>query len=84
MNAQTELENFRDFVTQQLSSGKSDLSPEQCLDIWRITHPSEDQAAGDLAAVYASVDDFKRGERGRPAGQTTSELREAFGNASAQ
>lgn len=84
MNAQTELENFRDFVTQQLSSGKTDLSPEQCLDIWRMTHPNEGQAAEDLSAVYASIDDFKRGERGRPAGQTTGELRQAFGDAAAQ
>ena len=76
MSTQPELEGFRDFLTEQLGSN---LSPEQCLDLWRVSHPQEDQAAEDLAAVYASIEDFKRGERGRPAGQTTRELRAEFG-----
>ena len=79
MSTEQELESFRDFVTEQLANSGGDLSPEQCLDIWRVTHPSEEQAAEDQAAVYASIDDFKRGERGRPAGQTTRELRAEFG-----
>lgn len=84
MDTQTELERFRDFIAQQLAKGQADLSPEQCLDIWRVTHPSGDQATEDVVAVYASIDDFKHGERGRLAGQTTRELREAFGDPSAR
>jgi hypothetical protein len=79
MDTQTDLKGFRDFVTELLSSGGDDLSPEQCLDMWRISHPSDDLAAEDVAAVYASIEDFKRGERGRPAGQTTQELRKELG-----
>lgn len=84
MDTPTDLEGFRDFLTGLLSSGGRDVSPEQCLDLWRISHPAADLAAEDVAAVHASIEDFKRGDRGRPAGETTQELRLELGLAREQ
>jgi len=65
MSAPTnELRNFRDFLSQKLSNGGAELSPEEALDEWRTGHPeSEDD---DVAAIQEALDDLAGGERPVP------------------
>jgi hypothetical protein len=57
-----ELRNFRDFLSQKLSNGGAELSPEEALDEWRTGHP-EIQAEDDVAAIQEALDDLAGGEQ---------------------
>ncbi len=74
-----QLEQFNRFVQLQLASGKIDASLDELFDFWRRENPSEELNAENLAAVAASIEDFKRGERGTIAGSHSAELRREFG-----
>ena len=47
----TELQNFRDFLDTQLNNGHGELSPEQCLSLWRAENPTEAELAESVAAM---------------------------------
>ncbi len=84
MGAQEHVDHFYRFATERLRNSSSELSIDDLYNQWRLENPSPEQQADDLAAVYASLEDFKQGERGRPAGETTQRLREEFGIRSAE
>ncbi len=74
-----ELESFTQFVRMRLSSKGSELSLDELFDLWRIENPSDSEDADDLAAIAGAIDDFRNGDRGRPAGELTSKLRSELG-----
>jgi hypothetical protein len=37
---ESELFHFSEFVAGKLQSGSSDLTPEQCLELWRLEYPA--------------------------------------------
>lgn len=57
----TDLEMFHRFVAEQLSLGV-ELTPEDCLDIWRANHPSLEELAESVAAVVRALEQARRGE----------------------
>jgi plasmid stabilization system protein ParE len=71
----TELEAFRDFVTEKLNNGSADLLPEQALEEWRQRHPEPLDSEDDVAAIQAAIDDFDRGDRGIPLEEFDREFR---------
>jgi hypothetical protein len=73
-----ELEAFRQFVERRLAAGHSD-SLDELFDLWRHDNPSDALYAENVAAIAASIEDFKRGERGTVAGSHSAELRRDFG-----
>jgi hypothetical protein len=77
--AQQELERFTQFVQHRLSSGEANASLDELFDLWRHENPSDELYAENVAAIAASIDDFRRGERGTLAGEHSAELRRQFG-----
>ena len=51
-------------------------SIEELFDLWRFENPSDTGYAEDVAAIAGAIADFKNGDRGRPAGELSRELRE--------
>jgi hypothetical protein len=47
------------------------------MDEWRLRNPTDLEHAENVAAVLAAIEDFKNGDRGRPAGELSRELRES-------
>jgi hypothetical protein len=74
-----ELAEFTSYARRQLDAGRSDLSIDELFDQWRIENPSDDQFAENVAAVQASIQDFKRGDRGTIAAEHSAQLRREFG-----
>jgi cobalamin biosynthesis protein CobT len=62
-SAQQELELFAQFVQHRLSAGDGPASLDELFDLWRHENPSDELYAENVAAIAASIDDFKRDER---------------------
>ena len=82
MATQEEITDFANFAMQQLNNGGAKLSMDELYDMWRGENPDRAAYAENVAAVQEAIDDFKNGERGRPAGELSRELREELGQAS--
>ena len=69
-----ELQQFYQFIGDQLDGTAADMSPEDCLDLWRIQNPSPEEIADSVAAIRTALGEAQRGE-GRPAHEILAELR---------
>jgi hypothetical protein len=72
-----DLKAFRDFVDLQLSNGGVDLTPDQCLDLWQVVNPTDEEHLDTLAAIRQGLDDADAG-RVRPAREVLQELLRKF------
>ena len=69
-----ELQQFYQFIGCQLEQDPVGMSPEECLDIWRVQHPSPEELADSVAAIRTALEEARRGE-GQPADEVIAELR---------
>src|SRR5687767_11721104 len=77
--AEQELAAFTSYALQKIEAGERDLNIDELFDLWRAENPSDEQYAENVAAIQASIQDFKNGERGTLAGEHSSQLRREFG-----
>ena len=61
--------------------GSADAEPslDELFDLWRIENPSDANYAENVAAIAGAIEDFRNGDRGRPAGELSRELRNELG-----
>lgn len=78
MSLQQELESFNQFARGQIDGGGV-LTIDELFDQWRNQHNESDRRSSDLLAIQGAIDDFEKGDRGRPAGELSRELRERHG-----
>jgi hypothetical protein len=71
-----ELSCFHDFLSQKLTSGATQLSPEEVLDLWRAEHPAVDEYPNDVAALKEALADMEAGEHGVPLDQFDDKFRQ--------
>ena len=77
--AEDDLHQFNDFVQQRLSAAdRPNVTLVELMEEWQLEHPTDEQHAENVAAVQAAIEDFKNGDRGRPAGELTRELRNSL------
>ncbi len=74
-----ELESFAQFARARLHGGDHDYSLDELFDLWRTENPSDTDYAENVAAVAGAINDFRHGDRGRPAGELSWELRKELG-----
>lgn len=74
-----DLDRFTTYARQQIESGQGDVSIDELFDQWRAENPSDEEYAENVAAIQASIQDFKNGERGTVAGEHSAQLRREFG-----
>ena len=67
-----ELVRFTISARQWIESGQRDVSIDELFDQWRAENPSDEEYAENVAAIQASIQDFKNGERGTVAGEHSS------------
>ena len=75
---QQDLDSFASFARHRIASGQHVLSLDELFDQWRAENPSDEQFAENVTAVNASIQDFKNGDRGTPAGEHSDQLRREF------
>ena len=61
-----ELRDFHRFLSERLSAGRIDCSPEEAVDEWRRLHPDSQAAAEDIAAIHEGLTDMVNGDQGIP------------------
>jgi hypothetical protein len=61
-----ELRDFHRFLSDKLSDGRIDWSPEEALDEWRRLHPDAQAPDDEVAAIQEALDDMAHGDRGMP------------------
>jgi len=71
-----ELDSFFQFAQQRIGDS---ISLDELFDLWRHENPSDELYAENVAAIAASIDDFKQGQRGTVAGEHSEQLRREFG-----
>ncbi len=64
---------FHDFLGAKLSNGGSDLTLEECLDLWEYENQSDEERDDTLAAVREGLADVEAG-RTRPAEDVIRDL----------
>ena len=74
-----DLASFTQFAKKRLEAGDTEPSLDELFDLWRIENPSDAEYAENLAAVAGAIEDFRAGDRGRPAGELGRELRKELG-----
>ena len=74
-----ELESFSRFARGRLRSADAEPSLDELFDLWRIENPSDADYAENVAAIAGAIEDFRNGDRGRPAGELSRELRNELG-----
>ena len=77
--AEQDIDRFTSYARQKIESGERDLSIDELFDQWRVENPSDEQYAENVAAIQASIQDYKNGERGTIAGEHSAQLRREFG-----
>lgn len=70
-----DLKSFTQFVRERLDTEDCELRLAELFDLWMIEHPDETAYAENVAAINASIADFKNGERGTPVGEHSGQLR---------
>jgi hypothetical protein len=74
-----ELESFTQFAKARLHDEGPEPSLDELFDLWRTQNPCDADYAENVAAIAGAIHDFRRGDRGRPAGELSRELREELG-----
>ena len=60
----SELASFHEFLSHKVKEFGTSASPEEMLDLWRATHPSEIDFRRDVKAVQDAIDQMKAGDQG--------------------
>jgi hypothetical protein len=69
-----ELSDFCRYATEQAAQGQSQLTPEECLEMWRSENPAPDDLADSVAAIRRALRQSDAG-LGRPLDEVIDELR---------
>jgi len=72
-----ELHSFTEFARQRVDM--ADATLDELFDLWRAENPSDELRAENVAAVRVAIQEFRNGDRGRPAGELSRELRQRHG-----
>lgn len=70
----SELALFHQFVGQVLSS-TPDMTPEEAMDLWRASHPHDDDFEDTVLALKEALAELEAGEKGVPAEEFLREFR---------
>ena len=71
----SELASFHEFLSHKVKEFGTSASPEEMLDLWRVTRPSETDFRRDVKAVQDAIDEMKAGDLGIPLSEFDSEFR---------
>ncbi len=58
----SDLQAFSDFLSTQLVAGRSDLLPEDCLELWRAQNPQPSEFDASVESLRMSIDDMESGQ----------------------
>jgi hypothetical protein len=59
-----ELRDFHHFLSEKLSHGRVDWSPEEAIDEWRRLRPDSHSSPEDVSAIQEALTELADGDRG--------------------
>jgi hypothetical protein len=75
----SELASFHEFIGHKMQEFGENASPEELLDLWRSTHPSELDFRRDVQAIQSAIDAMNAGDVGVPLDDFDREFRKKHG-----
>ncbi len=81
---ESELFQFNEFVTGKLQNGGVDLTPEQCLELWRLQHPDRSQYEQSVKGIQSAIDEMKSGCGGISADELHSRMRSKYSSSATE
>jgi hypothetical protein len=75
IDARQDLLSFHQFVTEQLTAGQPSLSPEEAVELWRLSKRSSQEYQEDVAATREALSELDAGEKGMPLDKFLGEFR---------
>ena len=72
----SELFHFSEFVAGKLQSGRADLTPEQCLELWRLEHPA--RYAQSVSSIQSAIDEMESGSGSVDGRELHTQLRSKY------
>jgi len=81
---ESEFFQFSQFVTGKLQSGGAELTPEECLELWRLQHPTSVQYIQNVQTIQAAIDEWENGNPGISADELHSRLRSKYSSSHAE
>jgi hypothetical protein len=64
VHVDSELARFSRFLSEKISAGKSDLSPEEALDLWRSENPADEERVETVRALVEALREMRGGDAG--------------------
>ncbi len=77
---ESELHQFNQFVAGKLQHG-ADLTPEQCLHLWRAENPNSPEYEENIRVIQQSIDEMETGEVSIDGDALNSQLRSKYSKA---
>jgi len=74
-----ELTAFHQFVVAQLNDSTVPPTPEQCLEMWRMQHPTAEELQQSSLAVERALQNMEAGDAGKSARSLIEEARQRLG-----
>jgi len=81
---ESELFQFNEFVAGKLQNGGADLTPEQCLELWRLQNPNSAQYDHSVKRIQSAIDEMESGSGGVSADELHSKLRSKYSGSSTE
>jgi hypothetical protein len=76
---ESDLQNFSAFVHNHLGNDDPQPTLRELFEQWLLEHPDESEYWENVASIRQAYSDIMRGEMGRPAHETSADLRRELG-----
>jgi hypothetical protein len=70
-----ELRKFHHFLSERLTGGETEMSPEEAVDEWRRLNPEVQAVEDEAAAIQQALEDMANGDQGMPFDEFDREFR---------
>lgn len=81
---QTELYQFSEFLSGKLANGGAELSPEQCLEMWRLENPSTAGRDASVHSIQLAIDEMESSRGFVDGNELHSKLRSRYSPAESE
>ena len=75
---ESELFQFNEFVIGKLQNGDAELTPEQCLELWRLQHPTPSQYDQSVGAIQSAIDEMETDSGSQSVDELHARLRDKY------
>ena len=81
---ESELYQFSEFLAGKLANGGAELTPEQCLEMWRLENPSPSGYAASVKSIQSAINEMESGHGSLDGQELHARLRSKYSPADSE